>query len=168
MADPIKRDAVGRLSRPVEVPWTCRQTGDCCRVMAKMLVTKEERAVLDLHQAAARRPLIWSRPDDGKLDAMGFRILEMGPCPFLSEEGKCMVHPVRPYNCRRFMCGRVDTDTESLELGGPAGCYNLSDRLSTSVRFMEFYNAGERRAYKDWGQYNGWKRNPTPPIEVKL
>lgn len=90
------------------------------------------------------------------LPEVRFYLLERGPCPFLADKS-CLIYHDRPFNCRRFMCGRVDPRQESFEEGGPMGCFNLQDRIETSARFEEFAAANQRRAQK-WALDHGWKR----------
>lgn len=166
------RDGAGHLARPIQIPWTCHQTGDCCRAVTHVTVTKEERAILEAHQAAAVRPLsfVLHPEEEARIKALKeggeipldkdirFYQMEAKPCPFLSSQGLCTVHASRPYNCRRFMCGRVDVTQESFEDGGPMGCHNLSDRINTSLRFQEYFASHMRRAQKDWALSHGWTK----------
>jgi len=87
-----------------------------------------------------------------------FRVMTLHPCPFLSDQNLCLVHDIRPYNCRRFMCGRVNVQRESYETDQQGSCLNLADRMETSLRFAEFYNAAERRAQKEWAKSHGWAK----------
>lgn len=154
------------MARPVEVPWTCHKTGDCCRELKGITVTAQEKTLLVDRVGFATRFPVFQPHDSGKMIrntetgayTPQFYVLLASPCPFLSTQGLCTVHDVRPYNCRRFICGRTDTTRESFESGGPMGCHNLSDRLSTSLRFQEFYDAQQRRAQKDWALSHGWSR----------
>lgn len=160
--------ALGSMARVVEIPWTCKRTGDCCRETKEMLVTVQERDLLEKHALHARRPLVFRRAENalGRSDDR-FRIMELHPCPFLSDQGLCLVHEIRPYNCRRFMCGRVDVARESYEIDQFGSCLNLADRMETSQRFAHFYNTAERKHQKDWAVKMGWKRDPSK-VEVKL
>jgi len=160
-------DRTGNLARPVQIPWTCHQTGDCCRAVPEVVVTAEEKAVLERHAFAALRPLIWepkseqvpiTSPGTGTSTIHKFWSLKAAPCPFLADN-LCTVHAVRPYNCRRFMCGRVDVHSESFESGGPLGCFNLSDRINTSLRWMNWYQSRERAAQKEWAKDHGWGKD---------
>lgn len=153
---------MGQMARPVVVPWTCKRTGDCCRVPGQITVSNAERDLLQTHADRASRPLIWTH---GKVD--GFVQLDVGPCPFLGADAQCQVYEDRPYNCRRMMCGRVDPAKESYEQGGPMGCHNLSDRVETSLRFQEFYEANERRHAKSWATSHGWTRKQSPAIKLQ-
>lgn len=150
------------MARPIVVPWSCARTGDCCRVPGQILVSNVERGVLESLSDRASKPLIFTT---SKTD--GFVHLDLGPCPFLGDDNLCQVYESRPYNCRRMMCGRVDVAKESYEQGGPMGCHNLSDRVETSLRFQEFYEANERRHAKDWAVDHGWGRRQSPAIKLR-
>lgn len=117
-------------------------------------MTMAERKLLEANVLAAKRPLVWADRDINSMQS-----LHALPCPFLSDDNRCMVHAIRPYNCRRFMCGRVDVSRESYEISPTGGCLNMADRLETSQRFMEFYRTHERAAAKDWALLHGWKRD---------
>jgi Fe-S-cluster containining protein len=120
-------------------------------------MTQQERAALE--QAAPHAPLLWE-----EMPGSGFvRLLTPGGCPFLTiEDGiaACAVYAVRPFNCRRFMCGRVDTVAEPYEAGGPLGCLNLSDRLEQSLDAQAAYATRQRLAYREWGHAHGWRLEP--------
>lgn len=165
----IKRDALNRVSRPVEVPWTCKKSGDCCRTPSHLTVTAQERTIMEgLESAATRRLEFILHPEEqqrhdaivarGEIDTASprFYMLVTHPCPFLTDQSLCAIHTLRPFNCRRFSCGRIDTTTEAYEQGGPMGCYNVSDRIATSLRFQEWYAAQERHAQRDWARTHGW------------
>jgi Fe-S-cluster containining protein len=91
------------------------------------------------------------------------------PCPLLARDAKglatCTVHDIRPVNCRRFMCGRVDVKQEAFEPEpldldrGRLGCANLSDRIQQSRPFRRAYALQQRRVMRDWGMKHGWKNN---------
>ena len=50
---------------------------------------------------------------DRSREAKGWIALKAAPCPFYDYgERACTVYDVRPYNCRRFMCGRWDVTKE--------------------------------------------------------
>lgn len=168
-----ERNALGQIARPIRLPWTCHQTGDCCRTNAPLAVTAEEREVLEKQGNLGRYfPQFEIQPEEAayrdQLRAEGQMVLPNvrfyhlkrdggGGCPFLAGTS-CLVYETRPFNCRRFMCGRVDPTQESYEEGGPMGVYNLSDRVNTSLRFQEYYRGNERRAQKEWALNHGWKK----------
>lgn len=117
-------------------------------------MSRNEQEILNTKTSFARRPLEWERFD---LDPDRFVKLVTQPCPFLSDQNLCLVYEYRPFNCRRFMCGRVNVQLESFESGGPMGCFNLSDRIGTSLRFLEFYRSHEHHAQK-WARVHGWSK----------
>lgn len=91
-----------------------------------------------------------------------FVVLKAAPCPFLrfdSGLASCSVHAIRPYNCRRFMCGRTSV-TEGYEADPDLylGCRNLHDRLDQSLEFREHYRAAQRRHQREWAEPHGWHR----------
>lgn len=149
------RDKNGLMARPVLVPWTCHRSGDCCRTVSVVTMTKAERDILEGRRAFARRALDYRPHEDER-----FVNLVADPCPFLGEQNQCLVYDVRPYNCRRFMCGRVDVEKESYEMvEGSMGCLNFMDRITTSRRFLEHFKAHERQ-HKDWARDHGWTSHP--------
>lgn len=138
--------------RPIEVPWHCRREGDCCTKPAGIVMTAAERDEL-----RAARPEVIStfltRPD-------GWVWLRTQPCPYFRRDaagkGACTVYAVRPYNCRRFMCGR--TAGEAWEQDATGACRNLEDRLDRSRLFRRFYAVIQRRAQR-WAQTHGWRND---------
>lgn len=147
--------------RPIELPWSCKRSGDCCKSVSQIVMTREEAA-----EVAHARPdlsLTFYRHLDNR-----FVYLRGQPCPLLAWDGQlavCTVWPVRPYNCRRFGCFRPDPHTEPYEpepLNLPKlrlGCANLSDRLKhRSVR--RAYAQMQRKAAR-WAFKHGWQQDMT-------
>jgi len=136
--------------RPVVVPWTCHSSGDCCTQTATVVMTAQERAEIE---AVSDRALSWSQTADG------FESLAAGPCPLLDrdESGKarCTVYAVRPYNCRRFLCGRVSPEREAYEATPSGQCLNTVDRLAQSRPFRSFARKVQRQA-QAWADTHGW------------
>jgi Fe-S-cluster containining protein len=143
--------------RPVALPWSCSRSGDCCEETPNVLMTPQERDLL-----VARRPDLALQ-----FGTMGtFVVLPARPCPLLARDADglatCTVHDVRPTNCRRFMCGRVDVTTEAFEPEpldldrGRLGCANLSDRIQQSRPFRRAYALQQRHVMRDWGMKHGW------------
>lgn len=132
--------------RPVLVPWTCHQTGDCCRVPGAVVMTAEERTAIE--QAAPSRIglMAWTVSPDGLHE------LSAGPCPLL-DGNRCSVYDARPYNCRRFMCGRVEPEKERFE-DGPNGCLNFTQRLGDR-RFRSHARQVQTKA-RVWADAHGW------------
>jgi Fe-S-cluster containining protein len=142
--------------RLIEVPWTCRQTGDCCKAVPVVTMTREEQALL-VKVCQDRNLVVTWLPFEGHDPEKRFVSLKAQPCPFLSPDNLCSVHDVRPYNCRRFICGRVDVHSEPFEQGGPLGCWNASDRIEQSPRFFEHFQTTMRKAMA-WALAHGWRR----------
>lgn len=110
------------------------------------MMTHEEA---DLVRAATDRPLWWSEAPRG---VMLHNPDGSAACPLLDGDGRCTIHPVRPYNCRRFACLREPG--EALEVGGPMGCQNAERRLTdrASRRFLILY----QRKAQVWARKHGW------------
>lgn len=134
--------------REIEVPWTCKRDGECCTSAPYVLMTHSERQEIERVSPAA---MTW-QPDTHPALVR----LMASPCPLY--DGGCTVYAVRPYNCRRFSCSRPDPKTEPFESGGPMGCYNLSERVDESLRFMNWYRGYQRRAQREWGDSHGWHK----------
>jgi hypothetical protein len=119
-------------------------------------VTPQELAAM---QAARPEVSVTVEPTPGHPAFLTLKTL--GGCPYLQREldGKasCSIHDARPYQCRRFICGRPDPDTEPFEMGGPLGCRNLSDRLEQGYQFAAFYASNQRRAMV-WAKSHGWPK----------
>jgi Fe-S-cluster containining protein len=134
--------------RPVVVPWTCDRRGDCCTRPAGIIVTAAERDEL-LHARPAIAAEFVTRPD-------GWVWLRGRPCPCFGRDAKgkgvCTVYAIRPFNCRRFLCGRVGDEAWQEDDGV---CLNLEDRLNQSRPFRRFYALVQRRA-QVWARAHGW------------
>lgn len=76
----------------------------------------------------------------------GNRRFAPGPCPFL-EAKRCRVYPVRPWNCRHFICGRASM-AEPLEWVNGA-CINYTRRLEHDPEFVAFA-AMNLEAHREW------------------
>lgn len=107
--------------------WQCTGCGECCRTTPFVVVSDEERHILDERRAG----LAWA-PDD----APGFWRLLAGPCPLYDETQGCTVYNQRPYNCRRYV-----------SLKGFTG----SERDGQRVRVLH-----QRRAQR-WADRHGWR-----------
>lgn len=136
--------------------WTCLRSGDCCEQPRYVVVTQRERRVLE---AAAQKleivGLQWragERPSHTHLVAR--------PCPFFTRDeagqGVCRVYDERPYNCRRFMCGRTTTE-ESYDRGAVDG---IPLRVLTSADLRQQY-ADNQCAAQAWADAHGWTRGAT-------
>lgn len=137
--------------RPIAADWTCQRDGACCRLTAAVVMTPAERVLL-----LARRPDLADRFVPA---AAGFVVLLARPCPLLAvdEAGRavCTVYEVRPYNCRRFMCGRPDPSSEPYEEGPDGECLNLVDRVAQSRVTRRAYALLQRKAQR-WAMRHGW------------
>jgi hypothetical protein len=134
-----------------EFAWQCRRTGDCCLGPSVVITPAEAEALraarpevaIETTLHADRRFVTWHQPSG---------------CPMLAREldgtATCTVYDARPYNCRRFLCLR--DEGEAFRGGGPLGCQNLTDRLSTNRHAMAFYGAHQRRVQRSWAVKHGW------------
>jgi len=88
---------------PVPATFRCRQCGNCCATRGVVQITEEEAVAIAAHlgldvydfterytrlDATRSRLLLVDRPD--------------GACIFLSDERRCLVHDVKPAQCRNF------------------------------------------------------------------
>ena len=110
-------------------------------------VTWDERRVLE---AAAKRigaaSLQWRAGDRPR-----FTNLVARPCPFYEASVGCRVYDERPYNCRRFMCGRDDL-TERFDAGAVEG---IPMRVLRSAELRSDYAANQADA-RGWAEAHGW------------
>jgi len=81
--------------------------------------------------------------------APGFLYLHTKPCPYLRPSGHCDVYEVRPYNCRRFMCGRADPESDIFE-EAPVPTIVLKTRA------LRRQYAKEQRHHQKWARAHGW------------
>lgn len=132
--------------------WTCAADGECCRQVGAVVMTLAESAVL---RRAAPPGVVLQMDGLGDGRRVQLRPTDTGACPLLGGDGRCTVHPVRPYNCRRFACLRHDKTTEPLVVGGPMGCINTEYAVRTNPEARVFYAAYQRTAQR-WGRAMGW------------
>lgn len=101
-------------------------------------MTGRERAAL----WAARPEVVttWRMSPD-----VGFVELVAGPCPYF--DGACTVYDVRPYNCRRYLCGRED--------GEPWADGAVPVRFLTDPGMTRLY-ARNQAAAQGWAVAHGW------------
>ena len=151
------------MKRPIELPWSCDRSGDCCRQVSQIVMTPHE--AVELARARPDVELHFYQHLDKR-----FVYLQGQPCPLLgsSDSGLavCTVWAVRPYNCRRFGCFRPDPSTEPYEPeavdydNARLGCANLSDRLhDRGVRRQ--YAKMQRKAQR-WALKHGWSQETAP------
>lgn len=113
---------------------------------------------------AERARLLERRPDLAErftLAPNGLVALTAAPCPLLDfdETGRsvCTVHDVRPYNCRRFFCGRPDPAREPFEPTPDGfGCENVAARVRESRPFRRALALVQRKAQR-WALAHGWE-----------
>jgi Fe-S-cluster containining protein len=122
----------------VDRVWACDRRGDCCTQPAAVLMTVAERDVL---RAASDRPMTFSDPD-----GLGFVLLTAQPCP-LYDQG-CTVYAVRPFNCRRYACGRSGDEAWSPE--------PIPARFYTDRAFRRPMQVDQRKAQR-WARAHGWE-----------
>lgn len=79
----------------------------------------------------------------------GFVRMAAAPCPFYRRVTGCAVYGLRPYNCRRYLCGR-DSSAEPFEQA-PIPLKVLQDR---SLRRQ--YARNQRRSQR-WADAHGWR-----------
>lgn len=109
-----------------------------------VVMTLAERRVLEAHAEQALRPLAWRYHPQ-----TGFTVLNAAPCPFVTDDNRCGVYDVRPYNCRRFACMRPDPSAEPF--GGAA--------MDARLRAAETAPAVDQvqAEAQPWALAHGWK-----------
>jgi len=135
--------------------WTCDKRGDCCRRTKFIIMTTQERAVLQANAPHGVELTFEPMPDER------FVALHAQPCPLLNADGACTVYAHRPYNCRRFICLREPN--EPWITAPPDGCVNLDRRITGtgSHQAMAFYRSQERR-HQPWAIAHGWGKEMRP------
>jgi Fe-S-cluster containining protein len=113
--------------------WQCCHRGDCCKTGA-VTMTESEAALL-----RERKPEAVFLPYQGKVVLMGT------PCPFYQDG--CTVYDIRPYNCRRYMCGR-----EGDEPFDPAP---IPAKVLQIRGLRKQYQMNQKKAQK-WARQHGW------------
>lgn len=122
--------------------WTCQRDGACCRNNVVVLTVSEWRRLEGMTPLRVIQ-LDQTRADDG-LIAMNAR-----PCPFLNlRTNACTVYDVRPYNCRRFQCGRWDTTKEPYT-EHPLPLISRDNDLYWSYK-------QNQRLHQPWAREHGW------------
>lgn len=122
--------------------WHCWRCGLCCRSVAEIVMTPEELGAVTA--AAPSVEIRWEPAEPGFVKVLA------APCPYL-EVTRCLVYAARPYNCRRWMCGRARL-TDPVDLAAvPVSV--LSDR-----DLRRQYAVNQRKA-QPWADAHGW----TPP-----
>ena len=93
-------------------------------------MTEDEAALLYAARDKASRSLQWQDTNDRR-----FIKLLARPCPFLGVDKQCTVYDIRPYNCRRFICGRPSGSDEPWEESN-GRCANFTERQEQSIEFF--------------------------------
>ena len=114
-------------------------------------MTEDEAALLYAARDKATRPLQWQDTNDRR-----FIKLLARPCPFLSAEKQCTVYDIRPYNCRRFICGRPSGSDEPWEDTPDGRCANVTERQEQSLEFFT-HAIDVQSAAQPWALANGWR-----------
>jgi Fe-S-cluster containining protein len=95
-------------------------------------------------EAVTDRPLRWTagaRPATTMLLAH--------PCPLLGGDNRCTVYEVRPFSCRRWMCGRDDRAQIVEDAPVPM-------RVRRSAELTADYAAMQAEAHP-WALAHGWR-----------
>lgn len=127
--------------------WRCLRSGACCRAVDEVVMTHAERSALETAAPPPTVRLAWAPHADSRF----VRLLTPGGCPLLAfEDGLavCTVHAVRPYNCRRWMCGR-ETVEEPVDLAP------VPLRVLRSRDLRRQYAVTQRKAQR-WARAHGW------------
>lgn len=111
--------------------------------MPAVAMTTAEWAVLSAHPAAEGRTLITDTSREGWV------ALRAQPCPFYSDAGGCAVYDVRPYNCRRFQCGRWEPSRQPFAID-PMPVIRADNDLRWS------YSKNQRQ-HAAWALAHGWE-----------
>jgi Fe-S-cluster containining protein len=118
-------------------------------VQAEVVMTHQERQVLE-QATAPEVVLTWAAHDDTRF----IRLLTPQGCPLLTKPNglpTCSVHAVRPMNCRRYGCFRMDVVHEPVPR-------NEAETLINILRSRDFKRQAvqmERKAQR-WGATRGW------------
>lgn len=151
--------------REVVEDWHCQRSGDCCRTVPEVVLTREEYDVLEKNLTVGQLYKLRIHEVDNKFIAW-----QAAPCPLLGKDNKgrdtCTIHEIRPYNCRRFGCLRPDPKVEPFESAplspflkyGNVGCVNLRERLLQSRVARRAYELIQRKAQR-WAMNHGWSEN---------
>jgi Fe-S-cluster containining protein len=141
------------------VKWHCSNCGDCCRKPVKLYLHRQELDALEEQTTFDHGQEIM--PQLEAIEAPGhpgFVLLTVGPCPFTGtdSQGKSVCHAYRqrPYNCRRYMCGRFDC-TEPWDDHDPPLIV-----LNTPVLRQQYKR--QQRLSVPWALRHGWVRRTAP------
>jgi Fe-S-cluster containining protein len=122
--------------------WTCQRDGACCTQPKAMVMTAQEWAALAPH--AERLNVRVDVQQHGT-----WTLLKAQPCPFYDASAKaCQVYEDRPYNCRRFQCGRWEPSREPFNFHPLTVIKNDND-----LRWSYRANQAE---HQPWAVAHGW------------
>jgi Fe-S-cluster containining protein len=108
-------------------------------------MTPQELSVLTSLPMAASVQLQTETSADGR-----FVTMQAKPCPFYDAiRRSCAVYEHRPYNCRRFQCGRWDTRTQPYQ-NDPMPAIKADNDLRWS------YGRNQQQ-HSAWALAHGWE-----------
>lgn len=113
-------------------------------------MTHAERAEVERAVPSPARATTWAPHADARFT----RLLTPQGCPYLGHvdgQPTCTVHAVRPTNCRRYGCFRMDVTREPV----PS---NEAETLLNILKSRDFQRQAvqmERKAQR-WGVSHGW------------
>ena len=108
-------------------------------------MTFVERRELEAARPDLAKRLRWTAGPRPSLTALIAK-----PCPFL-EGSRCSVYDVRPYNCRRWMCGRTERDQPVEDAPVPLVVLRSKELLND---FQDLQAAAQ-----PWALAHGWRED---------
>lgn len=97
------------------------------------------------HEEAA---ILRSRKDGLLFTSAGDKVMLLGsPCPFW--DNGCTVYAQRPYNCRRFLCGRED--------GEPFDPQPIPAKVLKVKKLRQQYARNQAHHQTTWAKSHGWE-----------
>ena len=142
--------------------WSCHRCGACCTRPSALLVTDAELDEMILATSGRITPTTRQVPG-------GFVLIKAAPCPFYYQTDKppypqrrsprkpavlhaCACYDVRPYNCRRYLCGRSSCDE-------PWDPKPVPDVVLHTKALRLYYRANQaKHMTRAW--IRGWGRKP--------
>jgi len=82
--------------------FVCMRCGNCCRLDGDVIVSADEREKICQFLGIGEEEFLRKYAE---VDGAGFVKLRengQGACVFLGEDNLCMIHPVKPKQCREF------------------------------------------------------------------
>lgn len=126
--------------------WHCRRCGECCTRVSLVTMTVEEAEVL-----VEQDRMIHLEPGPEP----GFVRMRARPCPFYRPSVGCLVYQERPYNCRRYLCGRTSSAEPFEDMPIPWTVLESRDLRRQYAR--------EQRRAQRWADGHGWRRSVSEP-----